>query len=499
MKRKRFGPTVSWRASMAAGPPYVYHLLPGNEASLVRECLDRRWWWRPATIYASGNIVPHHLRIGLNGQRMDWSRFPFHGVSLSMCNRLRNNREACVKSRLALNLRRWVYARKRENNSSNGEAYDWVPTTFVLHAGRDTSELVAFREHDVKRKKDVDDAGTWIVKPEASNRGRGVEVLGSAQDVEQHLACHKTNDVFVAQVYLESPLLVFGRKFDIRVFALVTPDGNCYVYKDSYVRTCVSEYTLEDLGDKAVHLTNDAVQQRLPGYGTHEECNKMSFQQFQRALDDGRRESLEPTEDTSASADTGARIDFENHVWPAIERVTAEAFRATLGRGADGGTRKITQDLSSKSKARNGPTPNPEKKPKAFTYELFGLDFMLDQSGSPVLLEINTSPALFRHGEVLKTMLPLMMEEVVCLTVDAVFPPPNGGEKNDKNNEGISSPKKETRFKRLDVLVDVTLDLFLERPDTSRRSTWRSPSSQAKEKSNPERVVMGMKKTSIGL
>jgi hypothetical protein len=73
-----------------------------------------------------------------------------------------------------------------------------------------------------------------------------------------------------------------------------------------------------------------------------------------------------------------------------------------------------------------------------------------------------------------------------------VFPPPNGGEKNDKNNEGISSPKKETRFKRLDVLVDVTLDLFLERPDTSRRSTWRSPSSQAKEKSNPERVVMGM-------
>mmetsp|Transcript_12824 Transcript_12824/g.47957 ORF Transcript_12824/g.47957 Transcript_12824/m.47957 type:complete len:93 (+) Transcript_12824:1190-1468(+) len=92
-----------------------------------------------------------------------------------------------------------------------------------------------------------------------------------------------------------------------------------------------------------------------------------------------------------------------------------------------------------------------------------------------------------------------MMEEVVCLTVDAVFPPPNGGEKNDKNNEGISSPKKETRFKRLDVLVDVTLDLFLERPDTSRRSTWRSPASQAKEKSNPERVVMGMKKTSIGL
>ena len=36
-----------------AGPPYVYHLLPGNESSLVRECFERRPWWRPARATSS--------------------------------------------------------------------------------------------------------------------------------------------------------------------------------------------------------------------------------------------------------------------------------------------------------------------------------------------------------------------------------------------------------------------------------------------------------------
>ena len=58
-------------------------------------------------------------------------------------------------------------------------------------------------------------------------------------------------------------------------------------------------------------------------------------------------------------------------------------------------------------------------------FELFGLDFMLDEVGSPVLIEVNTSPALFRHGRCLTEMLPRMMEECVQKCVDVVFPPPS--------------------------------------------------------------------------
>ena len=230
-----------------------------------------------------------------------------------MCNRLRNNREACVKTRLALNLRRYGATLGRKEAAN----LPWAPTTFVLHAGRHTEELDAFRKHARSFR------GPWIVKPGASNRGRGIAIFRTAGAVEKHLAKQRRDDAFVAQAYLANPLLVRGRKFDVRVFALVAPDGGAYVYGDGYVRTCTTPYTVEDLADLSAHLTNDAVQRSLKGYGKHEDCNKLSFAEFQRALDAERLERPEP--------DRSRRIDFANNVWPEIERVTACALGATLG------------------------------------------------------------------------------------------------------------------------------------------------------------------------
>jgi hypothetical protein len=36
------------------------------------------------------------------------------------------------------------------------------------------------------------------------------------------------------------------------------------------VRTCSAEYDVANLDDKAIHLTNDAVQKVLHSYGAHE-------------------------------------------------------------------------------------------------------------------------------------------------------------------------------------------------------------------------------------
>ena len=420
---------------MADLPKYVYHLLPGNEDSLIRECLVRRPWWRPAAVRAGGHPEPHHLWWGVNGQKLDFARFPPEGLSPSMCNRLRNNREACVKTRLALNLRRYgaTLGRKEATN------LPWAPTTFVLHAGRHTEELDAFRNHARSFR------GPWIVKPGASNRGRGIALFRTAAAVEKHLAKQRRDDAFVAQAYLANPLLVRGRKFDVRVFALVAPDGGAYVYGDGYVRTCTTPYTVEDLADLSAHLTNDAVQRSLKGYGKHEDCNKLSFAEFQRALDAERLERPEP--------DRSRRIDFANDVWPEIERVTACALGATLGCGTprDGGDHDARR-------SRNLAQPGA-------TFEVFGLDFMLARDGSPALIEINTSPALFRHGEVLRTTLPKMMEEVCRLTLDCVFPAPPGHE---RVASAGSRPEPPRRFRKLDVVVD--LAVASQRADRARRA-----------------------------
>lgn len=431
---------------MADLPKYVYHLLPGNEDSLIRECLVRRPWWRPAAVRAGGHPEPHHLWWGVNGQKLDFARFPPEGLSPSMCNRLRNNREACVKTRLALNLRRYgaTLGRKEATN------LPWAPTTFVLHAGRHTEELDAFRNHARSFR------GPWIVKPGASNRGRGIALFRTAAAVEKHLAKQRRDDAFVAQAYLANPLLVRGRKFDVRVFALVAPDGGAYVYGDGYVRTCTTPYTVEDLADLSAHLTNDAVQRGLKGYGKHEDCNKLSFAEFQRALDAERLERPEP--------DRSRRIDFANDVWPEIERVTACALGATLGCGTprDGGDHDARR-------SRNLAQPGA-------TFEVFGLDFMLARDGSPALIEINTSPALFRHGEVLRTTLPKMMEEVCRLTLDCVFPASPGHER--VASAGPEGPEAPQRFRKLDVVVD--LAVASQRADRARRARKGARSASEK-------------------
>ena len=42
------------------------------------------------------------------------------------------------------------------------------------------------------------------------------------------------------------------------------------------------------------------------------------------------------------------------------------------------------------------------------------------------LIEVNTSPALFRAGKYLQELLPKVIEEVVQKTVDVALPPPEG-------------------------------------------------------------------------
>lgn len=42
---------------------------------------------------------------------------------------------------------------------------------------------------------------------------------------------------FIVQKYIESPLLINGRKFDIRVWVLVTHNLECFFFKEGYIRT----------------------------------------------------------------------------------------------------------------------------------------------------------------------------------------------------------------------------------------------------------------------
>ena len=50
---------------------------------------------------------------------------------------------------------------------------------------------------------------------------------------------------FIIQKYIERPLLINNRKFDIRVWVLITQDTSSYFFKEGYLRTSSSEFGID--------------------------------------------------------------------------------------------------------------------------------------------------------------------------------------------------------------------------------------------------------------
>ena len=66
----------------------------------------------------------------------------------------------------------------------------------------------------------------------------------------------------IIQKYIANPLLINKRKFDIRVYGMVTSvygKLKAYFYEDGYLRTSSKEFSLLNIKNKFIHLTNDAI------------------------------------------------------------------------------------------------------------------------------------------------------------------------------------------------------------------------------------------------
>ena len=58
-----------------------------------------------------------------------------------------------------------------------------------------------------------------------------------------------------------------------------------YWYEEGYIRTSSYVWSLSEIEDREIHLTNDAVQKHSDTYGKYEQGNKLSYRDIQRYLE----------------------------------------------------------------------------------------------------------------------------------------------------------------------------------------------------------------------
>ncbi|KAK9811398.1 hypothetical protein WJX72_003284 [[Myrmecia] bisecta] len=258
--------------------------------------------------------------------------------------------EICRKKALARAMATMVQA-------GFADHYNFTPNTLVLPDQLDDLLLLL---RGKKRK-------TFILKPDSGCQGKGIRLVQTGE-----AALHALQDLgwpdLVACRYIHKPLLVEGRKFDLRVYALVTQcDPLCvFVYREGLARFCTIPYERPQEGnlDSAyMHLTNYAINKHNENFvsnahgGADEAGSKWSLAALREWM---CRQGL----------------DYDA-VWKRIQDTVVKSIIAI-------------QPLLRQNYRTALPAPDNDGRS---CFEILGFDILLDEACRPWLMEVNHSPS----------------------------------------------------------------------------------------------------------
>ena len=211
----------------------------------------------------------------------------------------------------------------------------------------------------------------WILKPSNLSRGRGVTCVDSLEPIEESL--NATNDTgVIVQKYIENPLIINKRKFDIRQWVLVTSLNplTIWMWKEPYLRFGAEDYIMDDLNNIYSHLTNNSI-------AKHSEQYK---------------------KEKNFEGDMWTCFDFAKYIgqekWEEIHEKIKNAIICSFY--------AIHQEIFQ----------------RANSHELYGYDFMIDENYNVYLIEVNASPALDYSTKITEMLVKDMVKDLIELVID---------------------------------------------------------------------------------
>lgn len=130
--------------------------------------------------------------------------------------------------------------------------FNFIPETYVLPNEYQEFEYAFFRRISANNREEYSGEQSfgmtgggaknyWIVKPSGSSRGRGIYIINSPKQLQR-----VGNESLVVSRYIESPLLLYGHKFDLRIYVVVTcfDPLRIYVYREGLVRFASEKYDI---------------------------------------------------------------------------------------------------------------------------------------------------------------------------------------------------------------------------------------------------------------
>lgn len=216
----------------------------------------------------------------------------------------------------------------------------------------------------------------WIVKKVGSSSGYGVSVLANDREILKHSMTNSSR--FIVQKYIERPMLIEGRKFDIRIYFMThIRDGfvDLWIYRDCYFKFGTHKFNLDQL-DRSIHITNYAVQKFYMNDKdavTNSIENMWPLKEFLRHLKFIEKPDL-----------------WKDNIFPQIKQNLIACLMQSL--------ETTTIEVNN--------------------FELNGADFMITYNYETVLIEINSKPDLFFSSKVIEMITGKLQEDIIKVLID---------------------------------------------------------------------------------